>query len=113
MRQWTSLVHSYIKGRPTLRRICLLIDGRHGLKPADREVMDLIDEAAVVFQVVLTKCDKTAGGEIEERIAEIAAEIARHPAAHPVVRATSARDGTGIAELRAGLAALAAPEALR
>lgn len=113
VRQWTGLVHSYLKGRPTLRRVCLLVDGRHGLKPADREIMELIDDAAVVFQVVLTKCDKTAAGELDERISAIEAEISSHPAAHPAVRATSAHDGTGIAELRAGLAALAAPESLR
>lgn len=113
VRQWTGLVHSYLKGRPTLRRVCLLIDARHGIKPADREVMDIMDGAAVVFQVVLTKCDKVAGNELESRVAEIGREIARHPAAHPVVRPTSARDGTGIPELRAGLAALAAPDPLR
>jgi GTP-binding protein len=113
VRQWTSLVHSYLRGRPTLRRICLLIDGRHGLKSGDHEVMEILDKAAVVFQVVLTKCDKAAANEVARLIPEIRAEIAAHPAAHPVVRATSARDGSGIEELRAGLAALAAPDPLR
>ena len=113
VRAWTDLVHAYLKGRPTLRRICLLVDGRHGLKPADHEVMEVMDRAAVVFQVVLTKCDKAEQDGIGLLVEETAAAIAKHPAAHPVVRATSAHDGSGIEALRAGLAALAAPESLR
>ncbi len=102
---WTELTHQYLKGRPTLRRLCLLIDGRHGLKPADEEVMTLIDRAAVVFQVLLTKCDK-AGPAADRLAAATAGAIAKHPAAHPVVRMTSAESGLGIEALRAGLAAL-------
>jgi len=113
VRQWTGLALAYLKGRPTLRRVCLLIDGRHGVKAADREVMEILDRAAVVFQVVLTKCDKAVAQDVASLAREIGAEIAGHPAAHPVVRATSARDGFGIEELRAGLAALATPEPLR
>ena len=113
VKAWTDLAHAYLRGRPTLRRICLLVDGRHGLKPADHEVMEVMDRAAVVFQVVLTKCDKAGTAGRDALIAETAAAIARHPAAHPVVRSTSARDGLGIEALRAGLAALAAPEPLR
>lgn len=112
VRAWTELMHQYLKGRPTLRRLCLLVDGRHGLKPADEEIMEILDRAAVVFQVVLTKCDK-AGPGLDRMVADIAAAIARHPAAHPVVRTTSAETGLGIEALRASLAALAPADPLR
>ena len=105
---WTALVRAYLKGRAPLRRACLLVDARHGLKDVDREVMKLLDKAAVSYQIVLTKCDKAKAGELAARIETIAAEIARHPAAHPEIFATSAVSGDGIAELRAELAALAA-----
>jgi GTP-binding protein len=111
IKQWTGLTRAYLKGRANLRRVCLLIDARHGLKPGDREVMKLLDEAAVSYQAVLTKADKTSGAGLEKMAAETAAELARHPAAHPRVLVTSARDGAGIAELRAALAALAEPPA--
>ena len=109
---WTELMHQYLKGRPTLRRLCLLIDGRHGLKAADEEIMTILDRAAVVFQVVLTKCDK-AGPGVERMVRETAAAITTHPAAHPAVRATSAESGLGIEALRASLAALSPSESLR
>ncbi len=109
IKQWTGLTRAYLKGRPNLRRVCLLIDARHGLKAGDREVMKLLDEAAVSYQAVLTKTDKTTEAGLAKVLAGTAAELARHPAAHPGVRVTSARDGAGIAELRAALAALAAP----
>ena len=112
VRAWTELMHQYLKGRPTLRRLCLLIDGRHGLKESDEEIMGMLDRAAVVFQVVLTKCDK-AGPDLEALTARTAAAIARHPAAHPMVRATSAESGQGIEAMRAALAALAPAQSLR
>jgi GTP-binding protein len=84
---WTRLVRDYLTGRPNLRRLCLLIDARRGIQDSDREIMGLLDEAAVVYQAVFTKCDKVK--------------------AYPTIAATSALKGTGIAELRAGLAALA------
>ncbi len=106
---WTRLLKAYLKGRVTLRRACLLIDARHGIKQGDEEIMGMLDQAAVPFQVVLTKADKVGRAELERRQSDIAATLKTHPAAFPDIRATSARDGTGIAELRAGLAALASP----
>jgi len=107
IRQWTGLIDDYLKGRVGLRRACLLIDARHGLKATDREVMKALDTAAVVYQVVLTKCDKLKEAALKTRIEEVLGELAKHPAAHPDVIATSARKGDGIAEMRATLAALA------
>ncbi|MEE2981153.1 MAG: ribosome biogenesis GTP-binding protein YihA/YsxC [Pseudomonadota bacterium] len=103
---WTALVNGYLKGRPTLRRVMLLIDARHGLKESDREIMAMLDEAAVVYQVVLTKADKTKPAALEAVIDAITAELARHGAAHPEIAATSAVSGAGIPEIRAALAAL-------
>ncbi len=104
---WTGLIKLYLRGRPKLRRVLVLVDSRHGLKDSDRETMTLLDEAAVSFQIVLTKVDKLAPGELEVQIARIAKEAARHVAAHPDVMPTSAQTGQGIPELRAALAALA------
>lgn len=106
---WTALAEAYLKGRPLLRRACLLIDARHGIKDVDRKVMAQLDDAAVSYQVILTKCDKPSAAGLDACLKRVAQEIATHTAAHPVVIATSARDGAGIAELRAALAALAAP----
>ena len=85
----------------------LLIDARHGLKPPDREIMAMLDEAAVVYQITLTKADKTKPAGLEATVTAIAAELARHPAAHPEIAVTSAQDGIGIADARASIAALA------
>ena len=104
---WTSLVNGYLKGRVTLSRVMLLIDARHGLKPPDREIMAMLDEAAVVYRITLTKTDKTKPGDLEAVLAETIAELARHPAAHPEIAVTSAAAGSGIADLRASIAALA------
>ncbi len=107
--RWTKLVNSYLKGRPNLRRVMLLIDGRHGLKSADEPVMKMLDQSAVSYQIVLTKCDKLSAGQLADRLAEVGAVMAKHVAAHPVIHRTSAAEGTGMTELRAALAALAAP----
>jgi GTP-binding protein len=104
---WTRLVRDYLTGRPNLRRLCLLIDARRGIKDSDREIMGLLDEAAVVYQAVFTKCDKVKAGALAARLQEAATELKTHGAAYPAIAATSALKGTGIAELRAGLAALA------
>ena len=85
----------------------LLIDARHGLKDSDREIMAMLDEAAVVYQVVLTKADKTTPAALDKVVGAITAELARHGAAHPEIAATSAVTGAGIPEVRAALAALA------
>ena len=106
---WTALVNGYLRGRPSLRRVMLLIDARHGLKDSDRTIMALLDEAAVVYQVALTKADKSRGAEREALLGAITAELARHAAAHPEIAVTSALTGDGIAMLRATLAALADP----
>jgi GTP-binding protein len=106
---WTRLTRAYLKGRATLRRICLLIDARHGLKDSDRGIMALLDQAAVSYQVVLTKTDKVKPAALAALGAALAPEFARHVACHPEILATSAVTGAGIPELRAALAALAAP----
>ena len=106
--RWTALTKDFLRGRSVLRRICLLIDSRHGLKPVDLEIMDLLDEAAVNYQIVLTKTDKIKPTALAHLTEATAKQIARRPAAHPVVRATSADTGEGIDRLRAELAALAA-----
>jgi GTP-binding protein len=110
---WTELIKLYLRGRAALRRVCLLIDARHGIKAADRPLMAMLDEAAVSFQVVLTKADKMRPAALEALLAEIAKELAGHVAAHPVIHVTSAHEGLGIAELRGALAALAAAPAAR
>ncbi len=109
IRRWTALTRRYLRGRPELRRACLLVDARHGLKDNDREIMAELDQAAVSYQAVLTKADKLKPRALAvvRRVTE--RDLARHPAAHPECAATSARTGLGVAELRAALAALAAP----
>ncbi|MCU0839313.1 MAG: ribosome biogenesis GTP-binding protein YihA/YsxC [Rhodospirillales bacterium] len=104
--EWTELVDRYLCGRPALRRVLLLIDARHGAKEPDRRAMAMLDQAAVSFQGVLTKADKVSASELTRVRAALAAELAGHPAAHPQLLATSARDGAGLADLRAALAPL-------
>ncbi len=110
--QWTELIEAYLRGRAGLRRICLLIDARHGFKDTDREAMAMLDQAAQAYQVVLTKCDKLKAGPLRDRIEATGKALGAHTAAHPEIFVTSARKGSGIAELRAALAALAAPAKL-
>jgi len=104
---WTRLMQDYLKGRRELKRVFLLIDARHGLKVSDREIMTLMDEAAVSYQGVLTKADKPKAAELAAIEVKVAAELAKRPAAYPQLIATSARSGAGIPELRAAIAALA------
>jgi len=104
---WSDLIVGYLKGRPTLRRTLVLVDSRHGIKDSDRALFDLLDEAAVAYQVVLTKCDELGASGLARRVEEVTSEISRHVAAHPVVMPTSAEKDAGIAELRTELAALA------
>jgi GTP-binding protein len=109
--RWTALMRQYLRGRPNLRRVILLVDSRHGLKPDDATVMDALDGAAAAYQAVLTKSDKisaTALAEVTQRTAEA---IKKRPAAHPEIIATSAETGRGVEELRATLAALGAEAA--
>jgi GTP-binding protein len=104
---WTRLIRDYLKGRRELKRVFLLIDARHGIKPNDEETMTAMDEAAVSYQVVLTKADKPKAVELEAIKAKVAEKLAKHPAAYPQVLTTSARMGSGIPELRAAVALLA------
>ena len=110
VRQWTGLVEAYLAGRANLRRICVLVDARHGIKDSDRGVFAMLDAAAQVYQVVLTKCDKIGDGVLAKLLDATVGELADHPAAHPVIIATSSRMGRGIDQLRAVLAALAPPQ---
>jgi GTP-binding protein len=105
--QWTRLIKSYLRGRVQLRRVCLLVDSRHGLKSTDREAMDLMDEAAVAYQIILTKCDKIKPAELEKLLAKTNTEISKHVAAHPEILVTSSFRSKGIEEMRAALATLA------
>jgi GTP-binding protein len=105
--RWSQLTRDYLKGRASLKRVCLLVDSRHGIKDIDAEVMALLDESAVAYQIVLTKADKLKPTEIEKVAAAVALAIKRRPAAHPLIIETSAETGAGIAALRAELASLA------
>lgn len=108
MRTWTELMRAYLAGRVTLRRVLLLIDARHGLKENDREMLGMLDKAAVSCQIVLTKTDKIKPAEREARMATTRDEARRFASCHPHVHATSAQTGDGIAELRAEIAAMIA-----
>jgi GTP-binding protein len=103
---WTALVFDYLRGRPSLRRVYLLVDARHGLKPVDLEAMKALDEAAVSYQAVLTKADKIGAAAGREVLSKTADALRRRPAAYPEVLLTSAEKGEGMAELRAAIARL-------
>ncbi|WP_417516914.1 ribosome biogenesis GTP-binding protein YihA/YsxC [Minwuia sp.] len=110
---WTRLIRAYLKGRPNLMRINLLIDSRHGIKESDEDFMSMLDKAAVVYQVVLTKTDKLKSGQLEKLLAATGERLRPHVAAYPKLFATSSEKGDGIAELRAELAMLATSPAQR
>jgi GTP-binding protein len=99
-RKWRHLVNDYLRGRAALRRALVLVDSRHGLKDVDREVMAMLDEAAVSYHLVLTKADKVKPTELDEVRARTEAQARRHAAAHPEVIATSSETGAGIDRLR-------------
>ena len=102
----TALSQAFLIGRATLARVYLLIDARHGLKPNDEEVLAALDQAAVNYQIVLTKADQVPDAELAARVTAIQAALTKHPAAFPEVLPTSARSGAGIPELRAAIARL-------
>lgn len=104
--RWQNLLRSYLAGRPTLRRAFLLVDARHGLKPVDSEIMELLDRSAVSFQVVMTKADKPSSAALADTIAAVGEGLAAHPAAYPEIVVTSAEDGRGLETLRAAIAGL-------
>jgi GTP-binding protein len=103
---WTALIHKFLQGRPSLARVYVLVDARHGLKEVDLEVAQTLDKSAVSYQFVLTKADQVKPAELEQRIATTAAALTKHPAAFPDVLATSSRTGAGMPELRAAMARL-------
>jgi GTP-binding protein len=108
VKDWTRLVFDFLRGRANLRRVYVLIDARHGLKANDREALDVLDKAAVSYQIVLTKCDKERPDALAKVVAETAAAIRKRPAAHPEIIATSSATGAGMDVLRAEIAALRA-----
>ena len=108
-RDWQGLMLDYLRGRPALARVVLLLDARVEIKESDRTVMDLLDHAAVTFQIVLTKIDAVKPARLEARHAELCRLARAHPAAFPDIIATSADTGAGIQALRASLATLAQP----
>ena len=103
VRQWRFLMNDFLRGRVVLKRALVLIDSRHGIKDVDREMLDMLDGAAVSYRVVLTKGDKIKPTELATTAAAVAAEARKRPAAHPEVIATSSETGLGIPELRAAV----------
>jgi GTP-binding protein len=106
VKAWQSVLRGYLRGRPGLTRAFVLIDSRHGILKADEEMFDLLDEAAVTYQVVLTKTDKIKAPELEKVRETVAAAIKKHPAAFPQIHTTSSDKGLGIPELRSEIAGL-------
>jgi len=98
--EWDTLIRSYLSGRPTLKRACLLIDARRGVMPPDDAFMDVLDEAALSFQVILTKIDAIAAAALTSLLQSLGKTIQSHPAAHPLVIATSADKKLGIDTLQ-------------
>ena len=103
--KWKNLVKTYLRGRPVLARTLVLVDGRHGPKDVDREMMKMLDEAAVGYRIVLTKSDKIKASALQAMHEKVAAEAKKHPAAYPEIHLTSAEKGQGIAALRAAVVA--------
>ena len=103
VKKWRFLINDYLRGRQVLKRTLVLVDSRHGLKPVDREVLDMLDLAAVSYRVVLTKGDKIKPTELAATADKVAEEIRKRPAAHPDVLTTAAETGQGIPELRAAV----------
>ena len=106
---WTRLTRAFLRGRAGLRRGFLLIDSRHGIKPPDVELMELLDGAAVTYQLVLTKSDKIKKAELDKIMRRTSRTIGKRPAAHPELMVTSSEKKTGLDDLRAEIATLALP----
>ncbi|MBM3587420.1 MAG: YihA family ribosome biogenesis GTP-binding protein [Alphaproteobacteria bacterium] len=106
---WQGMMFDYLRGRPNLGRVLLLMDARIETKSADRATMQLLDDAAVAFQIVLTKADDAPPAQLAKRLAEVEGLARRHTAGHPLVMVTSSETGQGMPELRAELAAFALP----
>lgn len=104
--KWDELIFEYLRGRPNLRMVLILIDSRHGLKETDIHLMGLLDKAAVNYRIVLTKADKAAKKELAALEEKIRTVLMKHPAAHPFLLVTSSEKNTGLEEMRAALIAL-------
>ena len=103
VKRWRFLINDYLRGRAVLKRALVLVDARHGLKPVDHEVMDMLDGAAVSYHLVLTKADKVKTTDLEAVLRQTTEQAAKHPAAHPRIFTTSSETGSGIAELRTAI----------
>ena len=103
VKRWRFLVNDYLRGRAVLKRALVLIDSRHGLKEVDREVMRMLDDAAVGYHLVLTKGDKVKPSALGALYEATMVEASKHPAAHPLIFTTSSETGSGIAELRTAI----------
>lgn len=104
--KWQRLLKRYLSGRPTLRRVFVLIDARHGAKAVDEEIMSLLDSSAVTFQVIMTKVDKIKGDALQASLDKTRAALAKHPAAFPELILSSSEKGDGIETLRAIIAGI-------
>ena len=104
--KWQRLLKNYLSGRPNLRRAFVLVDSRHGIKPVDEEIMQLMNKSALTFQVVLTKADKIKDHERDQVLGQVRNRLAKHPAAFPELILTSSEKGEGLATLRAVIASL-------
>ena len=103
VKRWKHLVNDYLRGRAVLKRALVLVDSRHGLKPPDREMMEMLDTAGVSYQLVLTKADKVKPTALAEVLEQVATEARKHPAAQPAIFTTSSETSSGIAELRTAI----------
>ena len=103
VKKWRFLINDYLRGRQVLKRALVLIDSRHGIKDVDREVMDMLDAAAVSYRLVLTKADKIKASALEDVAGRTAEEARKRPAAHPEIISTSSEKGMGLPELRAAV----------
>jgi ribosome biogenesis GTP-binding protein YsxC/EngB len=103
VKRWRFLVNDFLRGRAVLRRAIVLIDSRHGIKPIDLEIMEMLDGAAVNYQLVLTKADKVKATDLAKMLERAAAEATKHAAAHPQLITTSSETGEGIPELRTAI----------
>ena len=103
VKRWRFLINDFLRGRAVLKRALVLVDSRHGLKDVDRDIMKMLDDAAVSYHIVLTKADKIKPTELASRLDQIRIEAGKHPAAHPLIIPTSSETGDGIAELRTAI----------
>jgi len=103
VKRWRFLVNDFLRGRAVLRRAIVLVDSRHGIKPVDTEIMDMLDTAAVNYQVVLTKADKVKATDLAATLERTKSEASKHPASHPELVVTSSETGLGLSELRTAI----------